>query len=213
MVAIDRSFPNGSPVCDYWLSRCEGFTVRAGSRNLGVVEQLGFAAAGRVQTLVVRKRRHRRRAIETGQVLAVVPARQLLLARRKRHVVPAAHAVGDGGRRAAPVVVAAAKAIAALLAALAAVLWAFALRGAVELRLAATRLVRAAGDEIRDRKRERDLGLPGAELEHPSAVANEYAFALGHDRVEVVGEERISSGSGAAGTSGRSSGRTGERAP
>lgn len=146
MVAVDRSFPNGSPVCDYWLSRCEGFTVRAGSRNLGVVEQLGFAAAGRVQTLVVRKRHRRQRAIATGQVLAVVPARQLLLARRAQHVAPAARVVG-----------AAAKTTAALLRAFAAVLWAFLVRGAVELRLATARLVHAAGDEIRDRKRERHL--------------------------------------------------------
>jgi hypothetical protein len=252
MVAVDRSFPSGSPVCDYWLSRCEGFTVRAGSRNLGVVEQLGFAAAGRVQTLVVRKRHRRRRAIETGQVLAVVPARQILLARRASHVVPAARAVAGGGRRAGrvtarsaavatPVVVAAAKAIAALLWATASMVWAFAGRAAVELRLATARLVRAAGDEIRDRKRERDLQrheqgergkqhqqrvtdrrllalrarglqrleelarrLPrgrqwpavlgahevwGTELEHPRSVANEKVLALGHDRVEVGGEQ------------------------
>ncbi len=201
MVAFDRSFPSGSPVYDYWLSRCEGFTVRAGSRNLGVVEQLGFASAGRVQTLVVRKRHHRRRAVESGEVLAVVPARRLLLARRASRAVPAARAVA----LAMPVVAAAAKATAALLGAFAAVLWAFAVRGAVELRLATARLVHTAGDEIRDRKRERDLqrheqGEPGqqdreraadrrlgaavfrahevrrAELEHPGAV-------------EVVGEQ------------------------
>ena len=208
MVAVDRSFPNGSPVCDYWLSRCEGFTVRAGSRNLGVVEQLGSAAAGRVQTLVVRKRHRRQRAIATGHVLAVVPARQLLLARRAQHVAPAARVVG-----------AAAKTTAALLRAFAAVLWAFLVRGAVELRL---------GDEpgryarpVTDRDRERDV--PDLqwleELARRLPRGRQWPALLGAHEVwgtEVSGEQeprRISSESGAAGRSGRSSGRTGVRAP
>jgi hypothetical protein len=155
MVVRDRSFPNGSPVCDYWLSRCEGFAVRAGSRNLGVVERLSHApATGRVDTLVVRKRHHRRRALNTGQVLAVVPARQLLLARRRRRSLPdarpAASALGRGVRRTAilfarllafatPIVVAAVRAA-----------------GSLAWRTSG-RLVRASGDEIRDYKRKRDL--------------------------------------------------------
>jgi hypothetical protein len=156
MVVRDRSFPNGSPVCDYWLTRCEGFTVRAGGRNLGVVERLGFAAVGaRVDTLVVRKRHRRSRALESGQVLAVVPARRLLLARRRHrrsvpNARPAVNALARGVRRTAilvarfvvfatPIVAAAVKATAALAA------------------RTAVRLVRAARDEIRDYKRKRDL--------------------------------------------------------
>lgn len=157
MVARDRSFPNGSPVCDYWLSRCEGFTVRAGSRNLGVVERLAFASGGRVQSLVLRRRRRGRRPLEAEQVLAVVPARQLLLARRARHEVPdvrpLARAAQRGAtavvRRVTPVVVAAAR------------------RGALET----ARAIRAEADS-------RTRQLPSARLARAHTVANEYAFGL-----------------------------------
>jgi hypothetical protein len=146
MVVRDRSFPSGSPVCDYWLSRCEGFTVRAGSRTLGVVDRLAYASGGRVHTLVLRRRHRRARPLETRQVLAVVPARQLLLARRVRHELPDVRPLGRAARRAA-------------------VLVACFLRWGVPivvafLRMVAretARLVRATCDEIRDRKRERDL--------------------------------------------------------
>jgi hypothetical protein len=56
MLAPDRSFPKGSPVCDYWLSRCEGFTVRAGHRTLGLVETVAHErTAGRADTIVLRR--------------------------------------------------------------------------------------------------------------------------------------------------------------
>jgi hypothetical protein len=88
MVA-DRSFPNGSPVCDYWLSHCEGFAVRAGHRTLGIVERVDRGDDARlVQTLVLRARR-RRRVLHTPDVLAVVPARKVILARRRQHAGPA----------------------------------------------------------------------------------------------------------------------------
>lgn len=157
MVVRDRSFPNGSPVCDYWLSRCEGFTVRAGSRNLGVVERLAFASGGRVQSLVLHRRRRRSRPIEAGQVLAVVPARKLLLARRAHHelpdVRPIAHAIEHGAtavvQRVAPLVVSAVR------------------RGAHET----ARAVRAEADS-------RTRQLPSAKLARVHTVANEYAFGL-----------------------------------
>ena len=40
IVDSDRTFPRESPVCAYWLTRCEGFTVRSESRVLGVVESV-----------------------------------------------------------------------------------------------------------------------------------------------------------------------------
>ena len=90
MLAPDRSFPNGSPVCDYWLSRCEGFTVRAGHRTLGIVEAVARDGhAGRADRLFLHKRRRRTRSLPAGEVLAVVPARRLLLARRHQHAAPA----------------------------------------------------------------------------------------------------------------------------
>jgi hypothetical protein len=255
MVVRDRSFPNGSPVCDYWLSRCEGFTVRAGSRNLGVVERLAFATGGRVHTLVLQRRHRRSHPLEAGQVLAVVPARQLLLARRAHHELPDVRPIAHAMRRAAVLVWRLVRRMTAVVV--------VALRWAARVTL---RLVRAAGDEIRNRKRERDLHRdqhrqPGkedrqrvperlldlvrsrrleapraqleqrlaqharrlrrlqdlarrlprrceelaawaaasrahqvrsAKLEHAHTVANEYVFALGHDRLDVGGEEQPS---------------------
>ncbi|MGH2999581.1 MAG: hypothetical protein ACRDNM_09795 [Gaiellaceae bacterium] len=88
MIAPDRSFPNGSPVCDYWLARCEGFTVRAGHRTLGVVETVAHDGTY-ADSIELRKGRRRRRTLPTGDVLAVVPARRVLLMRRHQHAVPA----------------------------------------------------------------------------------------------------------------------------
>lgn len=117
MIAPDRSFPNGSPVCEYWLSRCEGFTVRAGHRTLGVVEAVAHrAGAGHADTIVLRKPHRRKRALATDDVLAVVPARKLLLARRHHHAGPA---VRRSYAAVAPVVAAYARQMAAALAALA----------------------------------------------------------------------------------------------
>jgi hypothetical protein len=88
MIAPDRSFPNGSPVCDYWLTRCEGFAVRAGHRTLGVVEAVAHDGS-HARAVVLRKGRHRRHTLPTGDVLAVVPARRVLLMRRHQYARPA----------------------------------------------------------------------------------------------------------------------------
>jgi len=94
-------------VCDYWLSRCEGFTVRAGHRFLGVVETVQHydPGGGRADKLVLHRPHHRRRTLATGDVLAVVPARKMLLARRHEHAKPAMHRVRRGIEAATPVVV------------------------------------------------------------------------------------------------------------
>jgi hypothetical protein len=105
MLAPDRSFPNGSPVCEYWLSRCEGFTVRAGHRILGVVDTVEhYARGGHADKLVLSKPHRRRRTLATGDVLAVVPARKMLLARRQERAKPARDRVRRGLETATPVV-------------------------------------------------------------------------------------------------------------
>ena len=86
MVVPDRSFPNGNPVCDYWLGHCEGFAVRAGHRTLGVVERIHHGESA--QTIVLRRNR-RLHALDLEDVLAVVPARQTILVRRREHARPA----------------------------------------------------------------------------------------------------------------------------
>lgn len=88
MIAPDRSFPNGSPVCDYWLSRCEGFVARAGHRTLGTVETVAHDGS-HAGAIVLRKGRRRRHTLPTGDVLAVVPARRVLLMRRHQYAGPA----------------------------------------------------------------------------------------------------------------------------
>jgi hypothetical protein len=110
VIAADRSFPNGTPVCEYWLSRCEGFVVRAGHRTLGVVDEVARDGT-RAGTIVLRKGKHRRRALPADDVLAVVPARKVLLTRRRQHAAPLvrrAHAAAK------PVALAAAAAVRAL---------------------------------------------------------------------------------------------------
>jgi hypothetical protein len=138
MLAPDRSFPNGSPVCDYWLSRCEGFTVRAGHRTLGVVATVDHEGyAGRADTLVIQKRHHRRRTLPTDEVLAVVPARKELLARRNRHEPSAARRALVAAKPAGLTAAAALSALARWIAA--------------ELRVHVPRLARRALAEIHDR--------------------------------------------------------------
>jgi hypothetical protein len=176
MVVRDRSFSSGSPVCRYWLTRCEGFTVRSGARTLGVVEtvDLGDPLTG-ADAVVVRSKRRRRRVVPAQQVLAVVPARQLLLARRQPRLrrtrdvaVPATRSVRVAARAAARGLLVAAAALAravevaapvviAIAKVAAAFVWALARRLAGELRRSGSRLVRAARDQVRDRKRKRDL--------------------------------------------------------
>src|SRR5581483_1795393 len=152
MLAPDRSFPNGSPVCEYWLSRCEGFVVRAGHRTLGVVETVAHDATGGRADRIVLKKRHRRRALDAGEVLAVVPARKMLLARRHQHakllVQNAAHHVEHGVEVATPIV-------ADVVIRAAAAVWKLVRRAAAELRREVPRVARLVAAEIRERNRQR----------------------------------------------------------
>lgn len=174
MLAPDRSFPNGSPVCDYWLSRCEGFTVRAGHRTLGVVEAVeherSAGSAGRAGTIVLRRAHRRRRALDAGEVLAVVPARQMLLARRHQHakllVQHAAHQVEHGVEVATPFV-------AGIVLRAASAMWRLARRTAAELRREVPRLTRAVAVDIH----ERNLQRAAPETGRAHRVANEYRAA------------------------------------
>jgi hypothetical protein len=78
IIDSDRTFPSDSPVCAYWLTRCEGFTVRSGRRELGVVESVAGGPLGLAETLQVHSR-YRQRLLDAGQVSAVVPGRRLLI--------------------------------------------------------------------------------------------------------------------------------------
>jgi hypothetical protein len=176
VLAPDRSFPNGSPVCDYWLSRCEGFTVRAGHRTLGVVETVAHErSAGRADTIVLRRPHRRRRALDAGEVLAVVPARKMLLARRRRHAQPlmqhAAKHVEHGVGVATPVVAAVGKRTTAAS-------WALVLWASAELRREVPRLARLAAAEIH----ERNLQRAAPETGRAHRVANDYRAATTRGR-------------------------------
>ncbi len=78
IIDSDRTFPSDTPVCAYWLTRCEGFTVRSGRRELGVVESVAGGPLGLAETLNVHSR-YRQRLLDAGQVTAVVPGRRLLI--------------------------------------------------------------------------------------------------------------------------------------
>lgn len=83
IVDSDRAFPRESAVWAYWLTRCEGFTVRSGSRVLGVVESIGGSGTlGHAETLIVRSR-YKQRVLDVAEVTAVVPGRQLLISVRE----------------------------------------------------------------------------------------------------------------------------------
>ncbi|HEY2542053.1 MAG TPA: hypothetical protein VGH92_03275 [Gaiellaceae bacterium] len=166
MIAPDRSFPNGSPVCDYWLSRCEGFVVRAGHRTLGVVETVGRQPGlGRADTIVLRRQRRRMRSIPAEDVLAVVPARKILLARRHHQAGPA---LRHGYETAAPVVVDVAHRTAAAIMAMT--------RWLVStLRREVPRLVRFLLAEIHDRNQHHGAE-PGIGRAHRRA--NDYDYGL-----------------------------------
>jgi hypothetical protein len=77
IIDSDRTFPSDSPVCAYWLTRCEGFAVRSGRRELGAVESVAGGPLGLAETLHVHSR-YRQRVLDAGQVSAVVPGRRLL---------------------------------------------------------------------------------------------------------------------------------------
>lgn len=70
---------------DYWLMRCEGFTVRLDGRTAGVVEELRFASRlDRPDLLVVRRRRppRRRLLVPTEDVEEIEPRARRILVRR-----------------------------------------------------------------------------------------------------------------------------------
>jgi len=155
-------------VCEYWLSRCDGFTVRAGHRVLGVVESVGhYAGGGRADTLVVRESRRRTRTLATDDVLAVVPARKLLLARRHQPARPAVDRVRHAAEAVTPVVAASIRAASATL-------WALTLWVARTLRREVPRLTQLALAEIHDRNHHHGEE-PGIGRAHRRA--NDYAFA------------------------------------
>jgi hypothetical protein len=83
IIDSDRTFPSDSPVCAYWLTRCEGFTVRSGRHELGVVESVAGGPLGLAETLQVHSR-YRQRVLDAVQVTAVVPGRRLLIAEPAR---------------------------------------------------------------------------------------------------------------------------------
>ena len=169
MIAPDRSFPNGSPVCEYWLSRCEGFVVRAGHRTLGVVEEVAYD--GRVTDgLVLRRGLHRRQRLPADDVLAVVPARRVLLIRRHQHAVPALRRAYAAVRPLATAVIAA--------------VWGLALWLAATLRREVPRLTHLAADEIRDRNIHHG-DEPGVGRAHRRA--NDYTFQQPLTRGRNVG--------------------------
>ena len=98
IIDSDRTFAGDSPVCAYWLTRCEGFTVRSGRRELGVVESVAVGPLGLAETLHVHSR-YKQRLIDAGQVNAVVPGRRLLIvepapARVRPLANSAAHSAG-----------------------------------------------------------------------------------------------------------------------
>jgi hypothetical protein len=169
MVAVDRSFPNGSPVCDYWLTRCEGFTVRAGHRTLGVVESVDHeVTGGRAETIVLRRRRLGRRTLASGEVLAVVPARKVLLARRHQHAKPVLTSARRRVEKATPVVM-------AYITGAAAAVWALARWIAAQLRREVPRLVRFLRAEIHERNAHHG-DEPGVGRAHRRP--NEYDYGL-----------------------------------
>jgi len=170
MVVRDRSFSRESPVCDYWLSRCEGFHVRAGGRTVGVVETVAASdSLGHAEELLVRRRR-RGVVISVDQVLAVVPGRREVLARRRPGRLRAGYAA------ARPVAAAGARRAALLTRALA-------------LRLVGDGIALARRTSEQRRRVEQLRDLIALDLRRPrhedaGGAANTYAFALGHDKVQ-----------------------------
>jgi hypothetical protein len=93
IIDSDRTFASDSPVCAYWLTRCEGFTVRSGRHQLGMVESVAGSPLGLAETLQVHSR-YRQRSLDAGKVSAVVPGRRLLIVEPARsRVRPVARSV------------------------------------------------------------------------------------------------------------------------
>jgi hypothetical protein len=76
-------FSRDSPVLDYWLSRCDGFTVRSGHRGIGEVERVAtHDYRGRAEMLRVRSALGER-LVPADRIAAVVPSRRLLILDRR----------------------------------------------------------------------------------------------------------------------------------
>jgi len=88
--AMDRGetvFSRDSPVLDYWLSRCDGFTVRRGHRGIGEVERVAtHDFLGRAEVLRIRSTLGQR-LVPADQVAAVIPSRRLLILDREPSIV------------------------------------------------------------------------------------------------------------------------------
>src|SRR5712692_9662906 len=76
MAAIDTRDPRDSSYGrDYWLHRCEGFTVQRGERELGKVTGLRFRASIEPELLEARNGRFgKRRLIPVEQVQQIEPS-------------------------------------------------------------------------------------------------------------------------------------------
>ena len=87
MASLDTSDPRDSSYGrDYWLHRCEGFTVQKGQREIGKVTGLRFEASTEPELLEVRTGRFgKRRLIPVEQVQQIEPS-----TRRVILVVPTA---------------------------------------------------------------------------------------------------------------------------
>ena len=80
-------FSRDSPVLEYWLSRCDGFTVRRGHRGIGEVERVAtHDFLGRAEVLRVRSALGQR-LVPADRVAAVVPSKRLLLLDREPSVI------------------------------------------------------------------------------------------------------------------------------
>jgi hypothetical protein len=76
MTSLDSTDPRDSAYGrDYWLHRCEGFTVERGERELGKVTGLRFRASLEPELLEVRTRRFgKRRLVPVEQVQQIEPS-------------------------------------------------------------------------------------------------------------------------------------------
>jgi hypothetical protein len=83
----DMVFSRDSPVLDYWLSRCDGFSVRSGHRGIGEVERVAtHDYRGRAEMLRVRGALGQR-LVPADRIAAVVPSRRLLILDRRPSLV------------------------------------------------------------------------------------------------------------------------------
>jgi hypothetical protein len=79
---LARRFPQGDPVCTYWLARCEGFTVeRHEERTVATVADVVLDGATARAVALRIARRGRVSTLAAEAVTAVVPERRALVIR------------------------------------------------------------------------------------------------------------------------------------